>query len=54
MEFLPIDENTWTYQEEVFIFMMWHQILITNLQGIVQQQKKRINNQILWVKGLLF
>ena len=29
-----VNENTQTYQEEVFIFIL-HQILVTNLQGIV-------------------
>ena len=29
-----VNENTQTYQEEVFILIL-HQILVTNLQGIV-------------------
>ena len=32
--------------------MIQHQILITNLQGGVLQQKGRIKNQILGLKGL--
>ena len=32
--------------------MIQHQILITNLQGDVLQQKGRIKNQILGLKGL--
>ena len=32
---------------------MLHQILITNLQEIVQQQDGRINNLILGVRGLI-
>ena len=32
---------------------MLHQILITNLQEIVQQQDERINNLILGVRGLI-
>ena len=43
-------DKTQTYQEEVFILIL-HQILITNLQGIVSQQEERSNNQILQVKG---
>ena len=42
-----VNENTQTYQE-VFILIL-HQILLTNLQGIVYQQEERIDNQILGV-----
>ena len=40
-----------TYQVEAAI-QIQHQVLITNLQGDVQQPEGRINNQILGVKGL--
>ena len=46
-----VDENTQTYQLEVVI-LIFRQILATNLQGIVWQQERRINNQTLGVKGL--
>ena len=42
------NKNTQAYQEEVFILIL-HQILLTNLQGIVYQQEERIDNQILGV-----
>ena len=33
--------------------MIVPQILVTNLQGIMEQQEERINNQILWVEQLI-
>ena len=39
-------------QVEVFIWS-YHQILVTKLQGNVLQLERRINNQILGVKGLI-
>ena len=36
------------------VILIWHQILVTNLQGYVLQPEGRINNQILGVKGLQF
>ena len=47
-----VDENTKTYQLEAFILIL-HQILITNLQEIVEQQDERINNPISGVEGLI-
>ena len=44
------NENTQTNQVEVFLIQ--HQILITNLQEDVLQLKGRINNHILGLKGL--
>ena len=41
-----------TYQVEAAILIQ-HQVLITNLQGSVQQLEERINNQILGEKGLI-
>ena len=46
------NENIQTYQVEAAILIQ-HQVLITNLQGNVQQLEGRINNQILGVKGLM-
>ena len=46
-------ESTQIYQVEVFT-MIWHQILITNLQGNVLHLGGRINNQLLEVKRLKF
>ena len=46
-------ESTQIYQVEVFT-MIWHQILITNLQGNVLHLGGRINNQMLEVKRLKF
>ena len=43
------NENTQTYQVEVLI-LIWHQVLITNLQGNLYQLEGRINSQILRVK----
>ena len=40
------------FQVEV-VNLIWHQILVTNLQGNVQQLDGRINNQILGVKWWL-
>ena len=41
------------FQVEV-VNLIWHQILVTNLQGkYVQQLDGRINKQILGVKGWL-
>ena len=37
------NENTQTYQVEVVI-LIYHQILVTYLQGNVQQLEGRINN----------
>ena len=45
-------ENIQTHQLEAAILIQ-HQVLITNLQGSVQQLQGRINNQILGVKGLI-
>ena len=36
-----------------FSILIVPQILVTNLQGIVEQQEERINNQILWVEQLI-
>ena len=44
--------NIQTHQVEVVIVIL-HQILITNLQGYVQQLEERIGNEILGVKGLI-
>ena len=44
------NENTKTYQ----VVIIYHQILITNLQGNMSQLEGRINNQILGVKGLMW
>ena len=44
------NENTQTNQVEVFLIQ--HQILITNLQEDVLQLEGRINNHILGLKGL--
>ena len=41
------NENTKIYQ----VVIIYHQILITNLQGNMSQLEGRINNQILGVKG---
>ena len=45
------NENIQTYQVEVI--MILHQILITNLQGYMQQLEERIGNEILGVKRLI-
>ena len=45
------NENTQTYQVEVVI-LIEHQILVTYLQGNVQQLEGRTDNQIMGVKGL--
>ena len=45
------NENIQTYQVEAVI-LIWHQVLLTNLQGKVTLLEGRINNQILGVKGL--
>ena len=45
------NENTQTYQVKVVI-LIYHQILMTNLQGHLQQVERRVNNQILGLKGL--
>ena len=42
--------NIQTNQVEVVI-LIWHQILVTNLQGDVLQLEGRINYQILGLKG---
>ena len=44
-------ENIQTHQVKV-VFLIWHNILITYLQGNVLQLEGRINNQIFGVKGL--
>ena len=44
-------ENTQTYQVEVVV-LIYHLILVTHLQGNVQQLEGRINNQTLGVKRL--
>ena len=38
---------------QVEVTLIYHQILITNLQGNVLKLEGRINNQILGVKGLI-
>ena len=45
------NENSQTNQKE-FISVQ-HQILVTNLQGYLSQLERKINNQILGVKGLI-
>ena len=45
------DENTQTYQVKVVI-LIYHQILMPNLQGHLQQVERSVNNQILGLKGL--
>ena len=45
------DENTQTYQVED-VTLIHHLILVTNLQGNVQQLKGRINKQIIGAKRL--
>ena len=45
------DKNFQTYQVEVVI-LIERKILITKLQGNVEQLEGRINNKILGVKGL--
>ena len=45
------NENAQTNQVEVIL--IYHQILVTNLQGNVLQLEGRINNQILGVKELM-
>ena len=45
------NENTKTYQVKVVILIL-HQVLVTNLQGNVQQLEGRINNQIFEVERL--
>ena len=47
------NENTQTYQVKVVI-LIYHQILMTNLQGHLQQVERRVNNQILGIKGLIY
>ena len=42
------DENTQTHQVEIVILIK-HQILVTSLQGNVQQLEGRIDNQIMGV-----
>ena len=44
------NENTQTYQVEVVVLIK-HQILVTNLQGSLQQLEGRINDQTLGFKG---
>ena len=38
---------------QVQVTLIYHQILITNLQGNVLKLEGRINNEILGVKGLI-
>ena len=38
---------------QVEVTLIYHQILLTNLQGNVLKLEGRINNQILGVKGLI-
>ena len=38
---------------QVEVTLIYHQILITNLQGNMLKLERRINNQILGVKGLI-
>ena len=45
-----INENTHADQVDV-VFMKRHQIIVTNLLGNLKQPKRRINSQILRVKG---
>ena len=45
------NEDTQTYQEE-FITLIYHQILVNNLQGNARQLEGRIYFQILELKGL--
>ena len=45
------NENTQTYQVKV-VLLIYHQILMPNLQGHLQQVERRVNNQILGFKGL--
>ena len=46
------NENSQTYQAAI-VTLIYHQILVTNLQRNVWQQEGRIDKQILRVKGFL-
>ena len=45
------DENIQTYQVEAAL-LIWHQVLITDLQGNMLQLEGRIYNQVLGVREL--